>query len=264
MHLSENIVYHTTKDLFQKALKQSLKYAVLSLPWTLNRMNYNESKSGLEKRLRNIILGKIPEHLIWNVFDEYNIRIQSWMGATDFWEKDRFDILVNIDGVTEEWDVKNLTLDFSRVGRNDWLHLPALIPDRHNKDQWAVRNRIYLEESKRKRYLFTFLEDPVLNINLTDEQVLEYSEIEKNKKYYIYQDKMILRKIGPVEFGIANNEPRFVVAATAGKNEWTFFKPLPKGSVLSNGLIKTRINNMATEIQYLPSFIRTIGKEKIL
>ena len=264
MVLTENIVYHPSKGHFQKALKQAIKYAVLSLPWTLNRMSYNDNKTGLKKRLRNIILGKIPEHLIWNVFEEYNIRIESWSGETAFWEKDRFDILVYINGTNEEWDIKNLTFDFSKMNRDDWLHLPALIPNRHYKDQWATRNRTHLKESARKRYLFTFLEDPCLQIELSTDQEKAFADIEQNKKYYIHQDTIILKKIGYIAFKLTNPEPRFVIAATASENEWDLFLPIAKGTILNKGLIKTRIDNMGSEMQYLPSFLTTIEKEKIL
>ena len=263
MILSENIAFPISEKQFKKAFQYALKYAIISLPWTINRMNYKHDKEGIEKRLRNIILGKMPEYFMWDVFQVYNIRVEPWAGETGFWEKDRFDMLVYLNGNREEWDIKSLTLDFSKVKNEDWLKLPALIPDRHKNDQWAKRNKLFLEQSKCKRALFTFLENPGLNVHVSDQQVTAYEEIEKHKKYYIHQEKIILKKIGIVKCDSVKTGPRLVISGIAGPDEWDYFKPVQKGEIFLNGLIKTRIKNMGTEIGNLPSFLKITGRKKL-
>lgn len=263
MTLTENIAYHASKEKFSKAFSYALRYAIISLPWTVNRMHYSESKTGIEKRLRNIVLGKIPEYLVWDIFQQYNIRVEPWAGETEFWQKDRFDILVHLDGHTEEWDIKSLTIDFSKIAKEDWLELPALIPNRHGKDQWSKRNTLHQPSSHSKRYLFSFLENPVLKFDVSESQVNAFAEINQNNKYYINQAEIILKKVGRVKYTFEKTEPRLVITGVASEKQWHLFRPIPKGTIICDGLIKTRIQNMGVEIRQLPSFLNVIGKIKL-
>lgn len=259
MKLNENISYHISNRKFKKALQYALKYAVLSLPWTVNRMHYKSDKIGLEKRLLNIVLGKIPEYLLWDFFQQNGVKVISRAGETEYWEKDKFDYLIELSGRLEEWDIKSLTIDFSRIMKNDWMKLPALIPDRHRNDQWSKRFKLYSEKAICKRYLFVYLRKPGIKITLTEEQVSAFNNISNNRKYYKNQPEYILRKIGGVSTNCPEKDQCMVISACAGKDEFNQFQKIAKDSLFCGDLIKTRIDNRGIEVGRLPSFKHVVG-----
>lgn len=259
MQLLDNIAYNISDDKFNKAINHSLKYATISLPWTINRMAYKSQKKGIEKRLRNIVLGKIPEYVLWDFFKGCNLKVVSGAGETDYWEKDNFDFLLEINGNKEEWDVKSLSIDFTKLEKNDWMRLPALIPNRHKKDQWSKRKKIYLENSNCKRYIFVYLKNPGLKISLSEEQLAAFKDIFDNQKYYQSQADYILRKIGKIKLDYKKRDNCLVVSAVAGIEEFNLFKEIEMGTLFCGDLIKTRIENMGVEVGKLPSFLEIVG-----
>lgn len=260
MRLDENVSYTFFAEDFMPALKRAKRYALISLPWTVNRMAYAPDKHGMERRLRNIILGKLPEYLMPVIFRDYGLFFDATAGETDFWKRDNFDFLLTINGHKEEWDLKCLTLSFNKMKSDDWLKLPALIPDRHKHDQWAKRNTTIRSDSFCKRYLFAYMDTPRLNIRLNDEQTGMYRSMIAAPERFKRQDDFILRSLGDIAFDIDINILRLVLSAVAGPNEWSLFKTIPANSNL--GLIHTRIQNKGTAIAGLPSFLKITGRTK--
>lgn len=262
MELKENLLYEFAFDDIRLCVRQAQRYAYISLPWTLNRMQYTMDKPGLERRLRNIILGKVPEYLVENVFRDYHIRFERQAGDTDFWQRDKFDFLLYINGHPEEWDLKCLMLPFGKIAKSDWMKLPALVPHRHKNDQWAERNHTVLAKTKQKRFLFAYLDTPSLFVKLQPSQVDSYNKIINNPEKYIRQDDFILRTLGGIETSFPSEPLRLVISAVAAPAEWDLFKTIPAGTKLAGGIIKTRIRNVGVPIQNLPSFLQAAGRKK--
>jgi len=262
MKLNQNLSYSFSSDEYLPALKRARRYALISLPWTINRMAYTRDRPGLERRLRNIILGKLPEYLITKVLQDYSVRFDLQAGETNFWKQDNFDILLYINGHVEEWDLKCLTTYFKEIEPSEWLELPALIPDRHTHDQWSLRNRTVRASTLQKRFLFVFLDHPGLHIQLTPEQVTTYHKIIAHPKQYLRQDDFILRTLGDVPLQLDSKYLRLVISAVAGPDEWGLFQSVPARTYWPGTPVHTRIRNKGVAVKYLPAFLEIIGRKK--
>lgn len=158
-------------QIYYSIIKESAIYAVISLPFTVNRMRIDS----LDRRIENITKGKIAEKLFKYYCEINSISADFKSTSTPFYKADKRDFLLH----GYEWDIKNnfihhdgnILVDFK------YKDLPALIPDRHDKDQWAKREKLYFNESKGVCFLFTFLKatdknsrNQFITINLSEDQ----------------------------------------------------------------------------------------------
>jgi len=64
MNANEIIFFKVNnKRKLNEIIKKSAEYAFLSLPFTIDRMNYGFDKISISKRINNIFKGKIAEEL---------------------------------------------------------------------------------------------------------------------------------------------------------------------------------------------------------
>ncbi len=129
-----DVIFYKLKDLkvAQSGIEGAARYAILSLPYTVNRMAIGKSRT----RIQNIIKGKFAEFLLEQYAQEQEISLDFKAGETPFWERDKFDF--EYDGMI--WDLKNnFTRMSSLLDAEDYIKLPALIPNRFDGDQWSSR-----------------------------------------------------------------------------------------------------------------------------
>lgn len=166
MRNDELIFYKPIKELFESALIKATRYALLSFPFTINRMEINQ----VEKRIVNIAKGKLSEYLLYLYLYENNINIDVSENTTQFWQIDHRDF--SLKGI--EWDIKNNFLYHINelLKKDEYLRLPALIPDRHPKDQFTQ-----FASNPRNGVLFTFMkwadsinDNGFFNVELTNQQ----------------------------------------------------------------------------------------------
>jgi hypothetical protein len=140
---------------YDALIESCVKYAIISLPFTVDRMAIPDEK----KRALNIAKGKIAESLFQYFCNKNKIFPDFDTCSTPFWTVDNRDFLLN--GI--EWDIKNNFIYCpNNLYHGNYIDLPALIPNRYNGDQWTKRDERLISNSKGVNYLFTFLKNASL------------------------------------------------------------------------------------------------------
>ncbi len=282
-----DVIFYNLKDfkVAQSGIERATRYAILSLPYTVNRMAIGKSNS----RLRNIIKGKFAEFLLEQYAKEQGLGMDFTAGETPFWERDRFDFAWN--GMV--WDLKN---NFTRkpglLDAEDYIKLPALIPNRFDGDQWSCRDD-FPDEYNGKGYVFTFMSmneqdsgksffDLVLKRGHLDfiESLIESKSDEDEQKALMVEREFWKEfdQLGPWSVTL-NYVPSLIICGVATNDTYSFFADidgydhlgyalytgrwyLRDGNRLNfrNGQLFTRIKNAACPMEALPSFNSVFGK----
>jgi len=248
-------------SLYNRLVKDAVEYAIISLPYTINRMKLRD----LTSRITNIAKGKISEMIFTTFCEENDIPIQTEKCQTPFYEPDKRDFILG----REEWDIKNnfLKHDNPILTHTNYLEFPALIPNRGNWDQWSKRKEyLHAPETNSVCYLFSFMKgwegkQPFLSIALTDEQLSFLTFLVKSRNQYKkpytqdwFWEKMHEKGSGtPYTFQL-NFHPELVLCGIAQEKEFINFKHLEPQS-FCDGVFKTRIKNKGTQIKNLSSFL---------
>tara|TARA_B100001250_G_C19796160_1_gene788805 strand:+ start:608 stop:1492 length:885 start_codon:yes stop_codon:yes gene_type:complete len=231
MKLDEVILIDSIpKNIYEQILMESLEYAILSIPFTINRMGIDF----IEKRVENIIKGKLAEGIFDFFCHSNNINIDFKSCETPFWTIDKKDFIYQ----NLEWDIKNNYLHLDPKKEIDITYLPALVPNRHRNDQW----------SRRTAYVFSFIKEDdlvagrrqnrFLKLDFSDEQIIFLDKvyrkynglpIEKEpfepKKYTSHF--MSLSDQLPYEISF---HPQMYITAIATSGDWETFLDTGKGS----------------------------------
>jgi len=140
-----------SESIYEDLLSEAINYAIISIPFTFNRL----STSDLKKKITNIAKGKFAENIFFEYARNMNIQVDFTTTTTPFYNVDKRDFLFN----GKEWDIKNnfLIHEGDHLFPEDYLKLPALIPNRGEWDQWGKRNKLHFASSKGSSYLFTFM-----------------------------------------------------------------------------------------------------------
>lgn len=282
------IVDYIPSQVYYSLIKESAKYAIISIPFTINRMHLEN----LEKRIENIAKGKLAENLFAYYCSENGIAADFNTPSTPFYQTDHRDFL--LDGY--EWDIKNNFIhhDGNVLQNINYTDLPALVPDRHAKDQWSKRNQKIYESTKGVRFLFTFLKstdknsrEQFLSIRLSQQQIDFLQQLankyggntfkEKPFKEKWFWSKMSALKDEKLSL-IIRDFPNLVIAGYADAERWNFFKPtnslndnnfqnyqkpfwyekIRKGETqllkFMDGVIWTRIKNATLPVSMLKAF----------
>jgi hypothetical protein len=248
-------------SIYDRLVKNAVDYALISLPYTINRMNLRDYKS----RITNIAKGKLSENLFILFCEENEIPVQTEKCQTPFFIPDKRDFILG----REEWDIKNnfLKHDDPVLSKNEYLHLPGLIPNRGTWDQWSKkRDCLHAPETDSVCYLFSFMkgwegDNPFLSIDLSNEQTAFLSYLVKSRDQYKkpYMEDWFWEKMNEKGNGHPykiqmNFHPEMVICGIAQKKDFDRFYEL-KPQSFSNGIFKTRIKNMGIQIKDLSSFI---------
>lgn len=227
-------------QVYYSKIKESAMYAIISLPFTVNRMNIKN----LEQRVENIAKGKIAEKLFQYYCDIHSIPADFIVTSTPFYQTDKRDFI--LDGY--EWDIKNNFLHHNGNRLKDfrYIDLPALVPNSHGKDQWAKREKLYFKKTKGVRFLFTFLKatdqnsrQQFIQICLSDAQkefLWRLTELYKGKTYKEepfnpawFWGKMNELKDENLSLTV-NDFPNLVITGYTGQELFNHFKITNTGS----------------------------------
>ena len=144
------ILDNVNDDTYHAIANEAVRYAIVSLPFTTNRMAIPDE----QKRAINIAKGKIAEALFRMFCKNNNIPANFDACTTPFWTIDKRDFILG----GYEWDIKNNFLYTEKdLFSGNYTDLPALIPNRYDGDQWSKRNEKVFEYCAGVRFLFTFL-----------------------------------------------------------------------------------------------------------
>ena len=169
------IVDGIPNEEYDKLIETCVRYAIISLPFTVDRMRIPDERA----RALNIAKGKIAENLFEFFCNSNNIVANFKICSTPFWTVDNRDFTLNND----EWDIKNNFIyhNGDLLTQYNYTDLPALVPNRFNGDQWTKRLIKQFPASNDVDFLFTFLKgtdltngqrgEYFLEILISDEQV---------------------------------------------------------------------------------------------
>ena len=270
---------------YDEIVNSAVKYSIISLPFTIDRMRIRNEK----RRALNIAKGKIAEDLFKWYCTHNNIDVDFESCQTPFWKTDKRDFL--LDGY--EWDLKNNFLYLSGQFFDRYIQLPALIPNKHQSDQWSTRSEKKIQQSDGVKYLFTFMKgagltsgergEYFLNINLSRRQ-----ENILNKLYVKHNGLPTTSEpLNETDFWndflsdnsdlfSLNNRPELVITGYADSTLWHIFKDTGPNSnnnyidyikpfwykkagrrnslTWLNGVLWTTITNKTSPVEFLYPF----------
>ncbi|HHB79050.1 MAG TPA: hypothetical protein ENK85_07440 [Saprospiraceae bacterium] len=260
------IVDGIDKDTYLNICREAVEYAVISIPFTYNRMGIRN----LKKKISNIAKGKLAEGLFFYFCESNQIPIDKSIGQTPFYMPDKTDFVFQ----NAEWDIKNNFLYHkgNYLFKKYYKWLPGLIPHKSATDQWAKRNKLALSSTTEKRYLFTFLKaadslderKQLIDIHLSEKQEKYLTELchqfRNNRRskeqpfdassfwhqFYQGENRAMLFRL--------KDFPQLIITGYAGPHQWHHFKDSGENRIWNNGLMRTVINNSYSRIHKLPAF----------
>jgi hypothetical protein len=230
-------------DVYDKIVTESVKYAIVSIPFTINRMGIGRVK----QRILNIAKGRIAEGLFRYFCEQNQLAADFKTCSTPWWKADKRDFLYQ--GL--EWDLKN---NFIYTGRKDdafrYTDLPALVPNRYqpqqgntlHSDQWHNRHLKKFDQSSGVAFLFTFLKEAdlidgrrknhFLEIQFKEEQLLLLDELAKKfggkqqdkEPYSVNRFWDAMQKRGGEHYFVLHDRPHLVITGYATQEHWDLFR----------------------------------------
>jgi len=269
MESNEIIQIQLPDKQFDTAIYDSLEYAILSIPFTINRMEIQN----LSTRIINIAKGKLSE-IVFKEFcitNEIPIRID--LCETPFFQPDKKDFILG----NEEWDLKNNFLFHGgpTLNTSEYLKLPALIPNRGKWDQWSKRNTvIHKSDCDESIILFSFMkgwdlkggkrDNPFLSFQISDEQsiflkTLQIKYSRKKIKHSPFSKTWFwneMKKWGDNFIYHANisYRPTLILMGYSNTNSWGMFETITPKSLHSRNFA-IRIKNKGANFKNLKSFL---------
>ena len=220
---------------YDRLVDSSIRYALISLPYTINRMELRQ----IESRVLNIAKGKLSEEIFFTFCHLNEIPISTELCSTPFHLPDKRDFILG----REEWDIKNnfLSYDDDQLSSDDYLSLPALIPNRGDWDQWSKRNTCVHEPTTDSvNYLFSFMKGkssqyPFLSLSLHKSQLeflnylmLKVKQFKKPYEASWFWEKMQQKGKGnPFDYSVKFH-PELVISGIAEPKDFdnfTLLKP---------------------------------------
>lgn len=246
-------------DLIVRAKSQALEYALISKPFTFNRM-----QKPISECVVNIAKGKFVEYLFVSLCRERGLIVDTDSCETPFWQRDRRDFVL----MDREWDIKSIFLH-NTPANNAFNDCPALIPNRFRGDQWGTRDIRYVPSvSKTPAYVFIFVPQIELRIELDKNQVTFIEGLCEDHKEQLANQEPFKRewfierfpRFVDLELQI-DSKPIIAVTGIASSDQWQLFNDQPKGPIFvaGNRVYHTAISNMSCRSGDLPSFSETVG-----
>jgi hypothetical protein len=212
--------------------------------------------------------------------------------STSYWPTRKRDFI--LDG--KEWNLKYSFLQaFSSDLGQKYTDLPALVPNRHNDDEWSKRNLACHSGSDGVAFLFAFLKRSVLtsekqkkfidiNLNQAQQDYIHHLYEKYNKMHLpqeSYQEDDFwkeMNSLGPNEYLVINDYPDLIITGYADKTIWDIFRDTGRSvreynwvnycspswyskdarrGYLSflNGALYSIITNATVPVSKLPSFL---------
>lgn len=246
-------------DVIARAKSQALEYALISKPFTFNRM-----QKPMKECLVNIAKGKFVEYLFVSLCRERGLLVDTDSCETPFYQRDHRDFLL----MDREWDIKSIFLH-SIPPNNAFNDCPALIPNRFRSDQWGTRDYRYVPSvSKMPAYVFVFLSDFDLRIELDVNQVTFIQGLCRDHKEKVVGQEPFKREWFVERFPRfvdlkleIDSKPIMAVTGMASSNQWKLFSDQPKGPIFvgKHKVYHTAISNKSCRSGDLPSFGELVG-----
>ena len=283
------IVNQIPDDEYIEIVRKSVKYSLISTPFTVDRMKI----PNITKRALNIAKGKIAENIFQYFCNANRININFDSCATPFWDIDLRDFILN----NKEWDIKNNFIYHSsdELREYNYIDLPALVPNRFNGDQWSKRNEKLFNSTNGTCFLFTFLknsdlvngerQDEFLSIKISSEQQSFLNELyseykgQRQEKQPFDDDWFwgMMSTLGDSDYFKILFKPKLIITGYAEFEHFTKFKDTgpydrqnnfqlnlnPRWYQKTNngslnfmkGTLWTKITNSTLPISELPSFL---------
>ena len=240
MHESEVLIVDIPDQYYDILVESIVRYSIISLPFTIDRMNqigkYGIVK-GNKKRISNIFKGKLAESLFKFFCEQNNLQVDFKTSATPFYQVDRRDFIYN----GTEYDIKNNFIYHSGELYKAYTHLPALIPNRHQADQWSSRLKPHFKGFQ-VGYIFSFLKgadfingdrgDPFYQLKLNKEQgdflhqlYLQYRG--KSQKDIPFSEEWFWNTMaskGDLNFFSLRFRPKLIITGVTQANNWHLFR----------------------------------------
>lgn len=275
--ISRDLIFYEANDKIKldEVLQEALRNVLLSLPFVDSFHLFNNKKALIE----SLMLNRIPAVLFKLFAEEHNLNIQS--STSNFWQKPVFDFLYHKTAfkIMHQWvETEN------NLAPEEYLYLPALIPNRFEDDIWQKRIELS-DRVEKNEFLFTFMHrkrETLTDIKISSEILkflsavaTKYGKWEgRNKPYCENVFWSAFAEKGELPNVSLAFIPKLIIAGVAGENEFSFFADtddktnhayrlyhsrwyeIERGGGLSfcNGLIQTRIKNATCPMEALPSF----------
>lgn len=257
-------VHRVPHNAFVKMARQAMRYALLSSPFTVNRMGLKS----LERRIENILKGKLAEFMMEDFCKCQHIDADFKSCSTPFYQIDNRDFLLN----GYEWDIKNNYLSLDKNDFNGIEQLPALVPDRFKGDQWSKREKPE-HNSKGVRFLFSFMiketgkgrsREHMMKVRLSkthSDFLMRLLSKHKGlpckvapfKEDWFWEEWKELSEPDHKPLLSVNFDSPLLIAGWAGNEHWNKFRKTKPAS-FANGIMRTRIDNQVLESDMLSSF----------
>ena len=238
MKESEVIIVDSTPiDKYIEIIKNAVNYAIISLPFTFNRLGLTNCVF----RVKNITKGKIAEGLLQFFCEENNINIDFKSCETPFWKIDNKDFILN----GNEWDQKNnIYYAHPYKLKYNYTDLPALVFNKSEFDTWAKRNENVNVGNNGVTFLFTFLKGADLingkrnreffDVVINEDQQKFISELYlryqgRPQKFEPFTEEWFfdeLKKRGSTNFIKIYDYPDLIITGYADNEVFGKFKPI--------------------------------------
>ena len=279
---AEDVIFYkpARSEKLRQALQKEVERALVSFPFWANRIKIKNVKFGIHNYLKNRLSG----NLFALFAEEKNLDLDFKAGERPFPHDPMYDFGYG----NTAWHIQNNFVQNRKpLPADEYVYLPALIPNRFKADKWSKRNE-HPEGHDSTEYLFTFLnEDPDKNkrmfelpidhpiINFLDglksEYGGEYSEKSPYSENWFWNEFLKTCEIPKVKL---NHTPTLVIAGVAQENHFGYFADTDEkanlcyrlyrgkwyenmeegGLSFCNGLIQTRIKNATCPMAALASF----------
>jgi hypothetical protein len=257
----------------ERIMREVISSSLLTFPFTYQQVELQQIKIKIEK----LIKGKYAEALFKFFCEENHLPVDFEACNTSYNKPKRRDfIFENI-----EFDLINNYLYHAneRLSGNDYLDLPALLPNKHQYDFWSQRNHCKIAQSKHAGFVFTFLKNAdsfglkkqFFEFDISLAQIKFLQELRQSYGNTKVPDKPFdetffweefLNRGGPFEFHF-NQKPLLIIGPVASANQWTKFKDMGnQPHTYGKQVLKTVIPNMACKWKELPSFYSTLPHSK--
>jgi hypothetical protein len=284
-HHEAIIIDALDSSLFETLANKAFRYALISVPFTFNRME----KSKILPRIENIFKGKLAEEIFLTYCNSNFIKVDFDACTTPFWMPDQRDFL----WLGGEWDLKNnfFYCSDAEFSKFDLTSLPALIPNNYDHDQWSKRNDTLLGQSKFMAYVFSFMRlnpdnkaffKTLLNQNQIDfiQKVIEqYRTIPISKmasfETWFFKE---LTHLGTTKLLETCYQPEMIITACANARHYHLFQntsanddhyqflehsvwyeKMDKVVRFLDGKVVTTIRNKTCPVGFLPSFMSVVN-----
>lgn len=278
---AEDVIFYKpySEEKLRGYLQKEVEAALVSFPYWANRKKITNVKYGVY----NFVQNRMARILFVLFAEEQNLMIDFTSGLSSFPNDPVYDFSYgNIAWHIQNTRVHNRTV----LPAEEYVYLPALIPNRFSKDIWSKRNEKPVGH-KRTGYLFTFLsEDPGKNELSFELQIdahtikflcslkSQYAD-ESTKPLYaeswFWNEFMKTAKVPQIKL---NKLPTLVIAGVALQKHFGYFADTDEkanlcyrlyrgkwyenreggGLSFCNGLVQTRIKNATCPMAALGSF----------